>query len=76
MSKIPSVKPKKLLQILKKKGFYIHHQKGSHLVLKSINNENLRVTLPYHTKDLKIKTLLSILREANLDKDILLKGKK
>jgi hypothetical protein len=27
MSKIPAVKPKKLLQILKKEGFYIHHKK-------------------------------------------------
>jgi predicted RNA binding protein YcfA (HicA-like mRNA interferase family) len=39
MSKIPAVKPKKLLQILKKEGFYIHHQKGSHLVLKSKMDE-------------------------------------
>jgi len=73
MSKIPSLKPKELLQILKKAGFYIHHQKGSHLVLKSNKNPNLRVTLPLHNKDLKRKTLISILKQAGLDKKILFK---
>lgn len=71
MSKIPSVKPKKLLKILQERGFYKHHQKGSHLVLKSRHNESLRVTLPIHSKDLKRKTLLSVLKQAGLDKDTL-----
>ena len=73
MSKIPAIKPKKLLQILQKQGFYIHHQKGSHLVLKSKHDNLLRVILPFHTKDLKRKTLLSILKQAGLDKSILTK---
>jgi len=73
MSKIPAVKPKKLFQILKKEGFYIHHQKGSHLVLKSKIDEKLRVTLPFHNKDLKRKTLISILKQANLDISVLTK---
>ena len=74
MSKIPSIKPKKLLKLLESHGFYIHHQKGSHLILKSIHNSVLRVTIPMHNKDLKIKTLLSILKEAELSKDILVKN--
>ena len=72
MSKIPAVKPKKLLQILKKEGFYIHHQKGSHLVLKSRMDEKLRITLPFHNKDLK-KTLISVLKQANLNISVLTK---
>ncbi len=71
MSKIPAVKPKKLLKILENKGFFIHHQRGSHIVLKSQYNPSVRVTLPMHNKDLKRKTLVSILKQSGLTKDIL-----
>lgn len=71
MSKIPAVKPRRLLQILQKEGFFIHHQKGSHLVLKSKNDPMKRITLPMHNKDLKRKTLISILKQAGLNKDVL-----
>lgn len=73
MSKIPSIKPKKILKILLRNGFYIHHQVGSHLVLKSSKHPITRVTIPIHNKDLKKKTLLSILKQAALDKSILTK---
>jgi predicted RNA binding protein YcfA (HicA-like mRNA interferase family) len=32
-----SITPKKLLKFLKKRGFYIHHQVGSHITLKLIS---------------------------------------
>ncbi len=35
MSKIPAVKPNKLLKILTSKGFFVHHQKGSHIARSS-----------------------------------------
>jgi len=73
MSKIPSLKPKKILKILLKNGFYIHHQIGSHLVLKNPKDPLARVTLPMHNKDLKKKTMLSILKQAGLDRSILAK---
>lgn len=73
MNKIPAIKPKKLLQILQKQGFYIHHQKGSHIVLRKKEDNPLRVTLPLHNKELKRKTLLSILKQAGLEKTILTK---
>lgn len=73
MSKIPSLKPKKILRILLKRGFYIHHQVGSHLVLKHPKDPQTRVTVPMHNKDLKRKTLISILRQAGLDKNVLTK---
>lgn len=73
MSKIPSIKPKKILQILLRNSFYIHHQVGSHLVLKNPKDPMTRVTVPMHNKDLKRKTLLSILKQAGLDKSILTK---
>ncbi|OGK21583.1 hypothetical protein A3C23_01730 [Candidatus Roizmanbacteria bacterium RIFCSPHIGHO2_02_FULL_37_13b] len=72
MSKIPAVKPRKLLQILKKNNFFIHHQRGSHVVLKHNTDRSKRVTLPLHNKDLKRKTLLSILQQSGLDKNVLI----
>lgn len=63
---MPAVKPKKVLQLLKNKGFYIHHQVGSHLILKHEKDKNKRVTLPMHNKDLKPKTLFSILKQAGV----------
>lgn len=71
MTRLPAIKPKKLLGILKEHGFYKHHQVGSHLVLKSEKDETLRVTLPMHNRDLKKKTLLSILKQAGLDRSVL-----
>ena len=62
MGKIPSIKPRKLLGILQKEGFYIHHQKGSHVVLRNPTDPIKRVTVPMHNKDLKRKTLISILK--------------
>lgn len=64
-----SFKPREILKLLQDRGFYIHHQRGSHIVLKSQANPVLRVTVPLHTKDLKIGTLLSILRQAGISKE-------
>jgi predicted RNA binding protein YcfA (HicA-like mRNA interferase family) len=65
---MPSITSKKLLKFLKKRGFYEHHQVGSHLVLKSPHNPSIRVTIPMHNKDLKPGTLNSILKQAGIDK--------
>ena len=64
-----SYKPKALLKILKKSGFYVHHQKGSHMILKSADGIR-RVTIPIHNKDLKMKTLISIIKESGLNKEL------
>lgn len=65
---MPAITPKKLLKFLKIKGFYIHHQVGSHIALKSFKDPTKRVTLPMHDKDLKPKTLASILKQAGIAK--------
>ena len=44
----------------------LHHISGSHYVLKHPEKPNLRVTVPYHNKDLKRGTLASILHQASL----------
>lgn len=70
---MPATTPKKLLKFLKKNGFYIHHQVGSHIVLKSLNDPIKRVTLPMHNQDMKPGTLASVLKQAGIDKNKLYK---
>lgn len=70
---MPAITSKKLLKFLKSKGFYIHHQIGSHIVLKSKKDITKRVTLPMHNKDLKPGTFSSILKQAAIDKKELFK---
>jgi len=61
--KLPVLKPKKVIRVLERSGFEVHHTSGSHYILK---REKLRVTVPYHNKDLKPGTLKSIIEQAGL----------
>lgn len=63
MPKLPAVKPKIVIRALKRTGFIVHHTTGSHYVLKK---DNLRVTVPYHNKDLKPGTLALIIAQSGL----------
>ncbi|AJF59764.1 MAG: hypothetical protein QT03_C0001G0263 [archaeon GW2011_AR10] len=64
MGFLPSLKPYRVLKVLKKAGFFVHHQTGSHVVLKHIADKSKRVIVPVHKKDLKIRTIRSIISEA------------
>lgn len=68
MSTVPSLKPRNVVALLKKQGFIELRQVGSHLHLYHPVRK-LRATVPMHHKDLKRKTLLSILRQANIRKE-------
>lgn len=61
--KLPALKPKLVIKALERNGFYVHHVSGSHYILKK---DALRVTVPYHNKDLKPGTLRSIIGQAGL----------
>jgi predicted RNA binding protein YcfA (HicA-like mRNA interferase family) len=61
--KLPVVKPGKVIKALKRYGFAVQHTSGSHYILKK---ERLRVTIPYHNRDLKPGTLRSIIEQAGL----------
>ena len=52
MSKLPVVKPRVVIGALKKQGFVIDHQTGSHVIMEKPGNP-LIVTVPMHNKDLK-----------------------
>jgi predicted RNA binding protein YcfA (HicA-like mRNA interferase family) len=66
MPKLPAVKPKIVIRALKRRGFYVHHTTGSHYFLKK---DKLRVSVPYHNKDLKPGTLASIIAQAGMTLD-------
>lgn len=72
MPKLPLVKPREVIQRLKKAGFSLDHVSGSHYVLYN-EEKTLRVTVPYHSSPLKRKTFASILKQANLSVEDFLK---
>jgi predicted RNA binding protein YcfA (HicA-like mRNA interferase family) len=63
---LPAVRPKEVIRALCRAGFHVHHTSGSHYVLKHSDKPELRVTVPYHNKDLKRRTLASIVDQAGL----------
>jgi len=69
MSQLPSLKPYQVLKALQKAGFYVHHQTGSHVILKDTEDLQKRITLPMHNKDLKKGTLKSILKQVGISKE-------
>jgi predicted RNA binding protein YcfA (HicA-like mRNA interferase family) len=64
--RLPALRPRQVLRALQRAGFFIHHTTGSHHILKHPDEPHLRVTLPFHTKDLKRRTLESIIEQAGL----------
>lgn len=61
-----SVKPRQMIKVLERSGFSFIRQKGSHRLYRK---GELRVTVPYHTKDLKPGTLRSILKQSDLTEE-------
>lgn len=55
MSNLPTVKSKEFIKIIKKIGFVLHRQQGSHAI--------------YDKKDLKQNTLMSMIQDIGLDKE-------
>jgi len=66
MSILPVLKSREIIKALQKAGFVEHRQKGSHKIFKK---ENLRVVVPFHSKDLKKGTIQSIIEQAGLTVD-------
>ncbi len=62
--RLPIVTPREVIRALKKVGFVVHHQTGSHVALR--HESGRRVTVPHHNNDLKRGTLRSILHQAQL----------
>jgi predicted RNA binding protein YcfA (HicA-like mRNA interferase family) len=61
--KLPALRPRQVIRALERFGFHVHHVSGSHYILKK---DNLRVTVPYHNRDLKSGTLKAIIEQGGL----------
>lgn len=64
MPKLPVLKPREVIKVLERAGFVFERQKGSHKIY--VKN-NLGVTVPYHNKDLKRKTLKHIITQSGFE---------
>jgi len=62
--RLPPVQSKQAIRALERAGFIIHRVTGSHYVLKHPAKPTLRVTVPFHNRDLKRGTLQSIVKQA------------
>jgi predicted RNA binding protein YcfA (HicA-like mRNA interferase family) len=72
MSKLPSLTGKEVVSLLKKVGFIVERQRGSHVFLK--HDDGQATVIPIHSGETIGPGLLSkILRDVEMTKDELLK---
>ena len=67
MSKLPQIKPKKLVKLFIKQGFKISRQVGSHIRL--IDSNGRKITVAIHNKPIASGTLQSILKQAKVSRE-------
>ena len=70
MTKLPALKPKEIIHGIEKASFVFIRQKGSH---KIYIKGNLRITIAYHNKEVKKKTLKHIIKQSGLSIEEFLK---
>ena len=70
MTRLPILKPKQVIRALERAGFTLRKAKGSH---RTYLKGNFRITVPYHTSDIKPGTLGSIIKQAGMTVDEFLK---
>jgi len=64
--RLPRIDSGKMLALLKKKGFLIVRQSGSHMILR--NDRGIRITLPIHSgRILHPKIVKKIIEDAEID---------
>jgi len=64
--KLSNLKPREIIRVLEKAGYYIHETGGSHVQLKHPSRPG-RITVPYHERfDLPKHIVKSIIRQAGL----------
>lgn len=63
MPKLPVLKPREVIKILRKIGFEEERSKGSHI---QFFKGEVRVTIAIHNKDVRKGTLVNIIRQSGL----------
>jgi predicted RNA binding protein YcfA (HicA-like mRNA interferase family) len=70
MPKLPIVKARDFVNVLKKNGFFLARSDGSHH--RYHHTDGRKVTVPYHNRPFKKGTLKSMLRQAGITTDALI----
>ena len=70
MPKLPVLSAKDVIKVLKKFGFQVHRQTGSHIHLWN-EEQKLLVTVPNHP-ELAKGTLISIMKQAKIEREVFL----
>lgn len=71
MTRLPALKPKDVVKTLKKFGFEIKRQTGSHVRL--IHPDGMATTIAFHNRELPRGTLRAILRQSEISLEEFLK---
>lgn len=63
--RLPSVKPREVVKVLRRIGFEEHRQTGSHLIMVH-RGEKRVVPVPMHAREMKRGLLVSIIKQSGL----------
>ena len=66
--RLPRISGKQTVEALLRAGFTVHRIRGSHYILKHPETGR-RITIPYQRRELALKTLHSILKQASISTD-------
>lgn len=73
MTDLPSMRPDRVIAMLRKAGYEVDHHTGSHIIM--YKEGRLPISVPRHNRDLKKGTLHQIIRNAGLSIEEFLKLK-
>ena len=65
MTRFPVVKPREAIKAFKKIGFVVDRVSGSHYILYK-SSGRIRVSIPFHNRPIKRKTLKGIIKDAEI----------
>ena len=66
MSRLPALRPDRVIRALERAGFIVMRVRGSHHRLHHPEKPDRLVTVPMHNKDLRPGTLYAIIRQAGM----------
>lgn len=67
--RLPALSSRKVVQAIQRGGFVLHRVKGSHHFFVHPARPDLLVVVPHHGGDLRLGTLRSIIKQADLSED-------
>jgi predicted RNA binding protein YcfA (HicA-like mRNA interferase family) len=62
---LPALKPTEVIRALEKAGWYVHRQKGSHVIMHK-DRSSIILVIPVHNRDLPKGTLHGIIADTGL----------